>query len=53
MIFTHNKTDHYTVIINGLQKYSFSLDYQILEHLFFANIFGTKIRLKSMEKQCK
>ncbi len=41
-MFTHNKTDFYTVIINGLQKYSFSLEYQIIEHLFFKRYFWGK-----------
>lgn len=37
-----NKTDYYTGIINGLQKYSFSLDYQTIEHLFFKGLFLSK-----------
>jgi len=28
------------VIINGLQKYCFSLDYQTIEHLFFISLFS-------------
>jgi DNA-3-methyladenine glycosylase len=29
------KSDYYIAIINGLQKYSFSLDYQIVQNYFF------------------